>query len=267
MLQQVPDAWDIWQTETVGRALGDLGREPVWYYLPEIVVQALPWSVLLWKAGRDSYRRAWKEGDTRERFLWVWFVTQFVILTASAFKHHHYLMAAMPAISLILGRTLAEVWTGIRNGSLVVTGKQIGFLAGVVVAVGVAVAVGISLSWPDLTNNAIGLAACWIATGLLASYLLWQRCWTRYLGTMGLGLMVCYAILMSTVFPNRDSRLPQVAFAQDVRQTVRASQPICVYGLKEEPLVYYLDGPVFRGILRGTQPAVESKRFVGAPHR
>jgi 4-amino-4-deoxy-L-arabinose transferase-like glycosyltransferase len=246
LLQRLPEAWDIWRIETVGRALGHFGSHALWYYLPQVIIQSLPWSVLLWKAGRESFRRAWQAGDQRERFLWVWFITQFVILSASAFKHHHYLMAALPALSLILGRQFALLWSNLRNGSVQITGKQIVGLAGLVIAVGVAAAVGIAETWPNLAATGIAVAVCWIATGLFASYCLAKQFWTSYLGTMGLGLLACYAILMTMIFPHRDSRLPYVEFAQDVRREIPDGNLICVYGLKEDPLVYYLDVAAIR---------------------
>ena len=62
------------------------------------------------KPAAKVFKRPGNKATRRERFLWVWFFTQFVILSASAFKHHHYLMAAMPALSVdpgpILGRPL-----------------------------------------------------------------------------------------------------------------------------------------------------------------
>jgi 4-amino-4-deoxy-L-arabinose transferase-like glycosyltransferase len=246
LLRRVPEAWDIWQTETIGRALGELGREPVWFYIPQIVVQALPWSFLLWTAGKDSYRRAWKEGDRRERFLWVWFFTQLAILTASAFKHHHYLMAAMPALSLILGRTLHKVWSSLRDGTIPFGRKHIVLLIGGYGTVGGTVAVGVSLRWPHLQSAAVMLGLIIAASGLLIGYLASMRLWTPALIALGIGFVASYAIATATIFPNRDRRLPYVEFAKSVREAVPANKVIVLYGLKEDPLVYYLDGPVCR---------------------
>ena len=246
LLKRVPEAWEIWQTETVGRALGVFGRDPFWFYVPQVFMQALPWSVLLWKAGRESFQRAWKTGDARERFLWVWFLTQFVILSISAFKHHHYLMAAMPALSLILGRTLASLWSDLRNGLVEITRRHVLTLASAALMTGVGAAVGISLKWPHLMAVAVVLGMSVLFAGLFCSFWLARRKWTAAAITAGLGFALCYGLITAAIFPNRDRRLPTVEFARNVRQVVPAGQPLCVYGLKEDPIVYYLEDPAFR---------------------
>ncbi|MCA9070836.1 MAG: glycosyltransferase family 39 protein, partial [Planctomycetaceae bacterium] len=246
LLQRVPEAWDIWQTETVGRALGDLGREPFWFYVPQVFVQALPWSLLLWKAGRDSFKKAWKQGDKRERFLWVWFITQFLILTASAFKHHHYLMAAMPAISLILGRTLVETWQELKAGKITLSMKYAILSAVLFVVGGMGAAFGLSHRWPHLTSADISLGLCLGIGGVLWCLFLRKQLWKSAATTAGVGFVVCYAIVTATIFPNRDRRLPTVAFAEEIREVVSASESVCVFGLKEDPVVYYLPGPKYR---------------------
>jgi 4-amino-4-deoxy-L-arabinose transferase-like glycosyltransferase len=36
VVERVPAAWEVWRHETLGRALGELGSQPVWYYLPHV---------------------------------------------------------------------------------------------------------------------------------------------------------------------------------------------------------------------------------------
>jgi len=246
LLQRVPEAWEIWQAETVGRALGALGREPIWFYVPQVFLLALPWSVLLGKAGKTSFQKAWQEGDRRERFLWVWFITQFAILSASAFKHHHYLMAAMPAVSLILGREVAAFWTDLRSGKILFKKSHVVALAVGFVVLGVGAAIGVSLRWPHLSDAAVNLGIGIAVSGLITSFCLARRRWSQTLTAAGFGFAICYAIVTAVIFPNRDSRQAAVEFASRLRNVVPAERPVCVYGLKEDPLVYYLEGPVFR---------------------
>jgi hypothetical protein len=246
LLRRVPEAWNIWQTETLGRALGDLGREPVWFYVPQVFLLSLPWSVLLWRAGKESYQRAWKDGDRRERFLWVWFFTPFLILSASAFKHHHYLMAAMPSLSLILGRTLHASYLEIRNGTVPVGNKQILWLLVTTGTVAAGTAIGVSIRWPHLVSLAVALGLCIMGTGIVLAWCLSKRMWTAVLASLGLGFVMSYAIATALIFPNRDRRLTHVEFAESVRKVVPMNQKVFVYGLNEDPLIYYLDGPVCR---------------------
>ena len=108
VLQQVPDAWQVWKQETMGRAIGSLGTRPWWYYFPYLLSLPLPWTGFVLFALPASWRKACKERDPRERFLWVWIISSVAILTLSADKHKHYLMAMLPAFSLLAGQSF--VW-------------------------------------------------------------------------------------------------------------------------------------------------------------
>ncbi len=238
VLRQIPDAWEIWQAETVGRAIGQLGRQPVWFYLPQVVALMLPWSLLLpWMWPRSLQRL--RQGDERERFLWIWFCVQFAILTASAFKHHHYLMAALPAVSLTLGRTLSEVVVELRSG-------QRQFWRGWVVvnlvsgcAITAASSAVVGRKWPHLVLPT-GVAMACLSVGLLAASVFFvQRRWRSGLVSVTAGFGVCYVLVMGWIFPSRDGRLADVRFAAELTEKSLPA-PIRVYGLKEHPVVYYL---------------------------
>jgi 4-amino-4-deoxy-L-arabinose transferase-like glycosyltransferase len=253
VLRQLPQAWAVWQTETVGRAVGELGREPVWFYLPEVFVQLAPWSLLLPLAAARSWRLAWGQAGVavpsdevrRERFLWVWFGTQFLVLSASAFKHHHYLMAALPAVALILGRTLAEVAAEFRDGRRVFSRRvAASWILAAVFAGGVAYAV-VSRRWPHLGPPTLVMAVCLSVGTTVAAACLSRRQWTASVAAAGFTFVGCYVAVMGWIFPGRDSRLPVGRFADDVRRE-HPQDAVCVFGLKEVPVVYYLAEPVFR---------------------
>ncbi len=152
----------------------------------------------------------------------------------------------MPALSIILGRTLHAVCSELREGTIQLTKKHILWLTGIAGAVAVGVAVGISLRWPHLISPAIWLGLTIAGTGLLLGYFLSKPHWTPVLVCLGLGFATSYAIVTAVIFPNRDRRQPYVEFAESVRELVPVNQPIVLYGLKEDPLVYYLPGSVCR---------------------
>lgn len=261
LLQRVPEAWKIWQAETVGRALGDLGSEPFWFYVPQIAMQTLPWAPLLWWAIPRSYRLAWgretgnvdvtnsaaNTAQQRERFLWTWFGVQFCILTASAFKHHHYLMAALPALSLIIGRTLGEMCTWAFREQQRLSQRAAVVLSSILIAVGVVAPWIVYRKWPHLLNPVIAVGICLAVVGPLAIWQLRLGQLTRGFALAGVAAAAMYMSIIGWIFPGRDHRLPFVRFASDVRAVADASQAsVCVFGLKEDPLVYYLDQPTFR---------------------
>ena len=244
VLRQIPNAWEIWQAETVGRAIGQLGRQPIWYYLPRVFALMLPWSLLMplmWRRSVDRLRG----GDERERFLWIWFGVQFAILTASAFKHHHYLMAALPSVSMTLGRTLAEVACEMRSGQRRFSRS---WLIGNAIAGGSVTVIGVLIvnrKWPHLVGpTAFALAS--ISIGILAASLFLNRQrWRAGVVSAALGFGGAYILVMGWIFPSRDGRLADVKFASELAVKPLPA-PIHVFDLKEHPVVYYLPDPVTR---------------------
>ncbi len=244
VLRQIPNAWEIWQAETVGRAIGDLGRQPIWYYFPRVFMLMLPWSLLMPLMWSRSVERL-RSGDERERFLWIWFGVQFAILTASAFKHHHYLMAALPSVSMTLGRTLAEVAREMRSGQRQISRR---WLIGNAIAGCSITVIGVTMvnrKWPHLAGpTAFALASMSIGI-LAASLFLNRRHWRAGLLSAALGFGAAYVLVMGWIFPNRDGRLADVKFASELAVKPLPA-PIRVFDLKEHPVVYYLPDPVTR---------------------
>jgi 4-amino-4-deoxy-L-arabinose transferase-like glycosyltransferase len=98
LLQQHPDALALWEHHTLGRLdpATAFNPKPAWYYLTTLPWQLLPWTLVMLPAVPVSLRRAWCEPHSADRWLWVWFVTLFVVLSAARGKHHHYLIYALP---------------------------------------------------------------------------------------------------------------------------------------------------------------------------
>jgi 4-amino-4-deoxy-L-arabinose transferase-like glycosyltransferase len=90
--------------ENLSRFVGGSGHShPVYYYIPYLFSQSLPWSlflpVLLWDLFRKGFRT---DGD--ELFLKLWFLVMFLFFSVSVGKRPVYLLPLYPAISLLLAR-------------------------------------------------------------------------------------------------------------------------------------------------------------------
>ena len=239
LLSRVPEAWEIWQAETVGRAIGVLGRQPVWFYIPQTIVMTLPWAPLLVRGIPESWRRAWRTGDLQEQFLWLWFGVHFVILTASAFKHHHYLLAAVPALTVPMARVLVRLVEQLNSGRLRVSGRLAGFSVFAYVLGGVAAPLLVSRKWPGLLPPALVAGLLVAAGGSLVAVLLW-RGRLRFAAVAGAVVFAgCYMAVMGWIIPGRDSRRATVDFAARVARQHPAEE-VVVFGLKEHPVLYYL---------------------------
>ena len=137
---RVPEAADAWAVQVGGRAAGGLGVRPLWFYPRELLTLSLPWTplwvaaawfvvrrhapvaVAAWRgaAGRRLDRRtraAWRavagRGDAarrrfdRDLFPPVWVAVTVAILSVSLGRNRHYLLPALPVLSLLAGRAAA----------------------------------------------------------------------------------------------------------------------------------------------------------------
>jgi len=78
---------------------------PPWYYVWNLALDVLPWSVALPAALAAAWRR---RADPATRFVLVWAAVMVVGLSLAATKTAHYLLSAYPAIAVLV----AIWWTG-----------------------------------------------------------------------------------------------------------------------------------------------------------
>lgn len=115
--------WSFFVYHNLERALGTseaLKAGPVWFYIPRLLVDAFPWSLLypamwlwLWRSrGRWLFKPAEGTGsgpiDPRYLFLFTWAVSLFAFLSFVSFKRADYLLPVYPAMALILAGWLGE---------------------------------------------------------------------------------------------------------------------------------------------------------------
>jgi 4-amino-4-deoxy-L-arabinose transferase-like glycosyltransferase len=246
LLQQFPDAWDVWRRETVGRAVGELGYKPIWFYLPYILWLTLPWTPLALSAIPASWNRAWKRADARERFLWVWFLTQLYIVSVSANKHEHYLMATLPMCSLLIGQRFAVMVQRVQDGKPLLTGRAALFWY--VVALAGAVAVPIvtisrihSLRIPCLMISVILGTGCPLTVWLIRNNKASSGGYVFLAVFLG-----CFITATGWIIPRQDHRVAATSFAKEIREELTSNIEICVYGMGQDGVVYYLNSPVRR---------------------
>ena len=148
---RVPAAADVWLVQTAGRAGGAFGvRSPLFYPL-QALLMTVPWTpcwvwgtVLLVRRYRGGLRLGGDDGqgarlDRRLRRAWrrltagppervrrvhrdlfpvVWIAATVAVLSLSLGRNRHYLIPALPACSLLAGRTIAVSLTLARRGRL-----------------------------------------------------------------------------------------------------------------------------------------------------
>jgi len=262
LLRAVPEAASVWQEETVGRAVGFLGRKPIWFYLPQILWMALPWTGLILQAIPSSFRRAWRRpgprevhfglplwraGDARDRFMWVWFLVVFAIITISADKHKHYAIAAMPMLSMLAGQQAAVIRRRAREGRRIVSPAMAIATCVLGIVSGVGLVLFVPGNWPELAaptyivSAVLAIGVCAIAWLLVKKKptAAWCTCLVVFLG--------CYIPAIGWMVPARDRWQVIANFADDVRGALPArQQDVAVYQMGMHAVVCYLDSPVHR---------------------
>jgi hypothetical protein len=88
--------------ENLSRFVGGSGHShPVYYYIPYLFLQTLPWSLFLPVLLRDLFKKgSHKSGDVL--FLKLWCLVMFLFFSISAGKRPVYLLPLYPALSLLL---------------------------------------------------------------------------------------------------------------------------------------------------------------------
>jgi 4-amino-4-deoxy-L-arabinose transferase-like glycosyltransferase len=234
-------------TETVAFASGATHyREPLWFYVGPVLYLLAPWTPLIILAVPTGWRRAWREGDERERFLWVWFIIQFFALSLSVGKSPKYILPALPALCLIAAQRFETIAT--RLSFKPGRAAPVKFVAyTIVLSLGILACTVIVLShfWPALASQWRITAVVFGAGLALAAYYWasdarWKAVWTGVGASLG-----CYLIITATVLPYFDAVRPAAEFAQKV--TAPPERQLVVYHLDRPPITFYLKG----------QPAVE----------
>ena len=110
-------AWFYFINEHVLRFLGkriphDYYSGPVWYYLPRLLGFLFPWSFHLLL----SFARAERGGDSRTTgFLWAAWLTPLLFFSLSSAKANYYMVAALPALALLLALQLESLASAGRS--------------------------------------------------------------------------------------------------------------------------------------------------------
>ncbi|HEV8725320.1 MAG TPA: glycosyltransferase family 39 protein [Candidatus Binatia bacterium] len=113
--------------ENLGRFVGGSGHShPIYYYIPYLFSQSLPWSLFLPLLLWDVFKAPIRPDDDR-LFLKLWFLVMFVFFSISVGKRPVYLLPLFPALSLLLAAWFYEA-TSAGKGRLAIY-RGIGIIA------------------------------------------------------------------------------------------------------------------------------------------
>ena len=278
--------------ENLERFFGGSGHShPVYYYIPYLFSQGLPWSLFLPFVLWDSFKNgAFSNHDSL--FLKVWFFVMFVFFSISAGKRPVYLLPLYPPLAL-----LTAAWFYRQVTAL---GRRIYFYRSIAVVAGVAGLVLFMITLGALWNhdpgwffapierllkpkdranlviirNALATFGWSFTIVSLLSGLLWLSfagcLWTGKLQS-GTKRLVLISILLA--FVTRAMVVPVMAeaksyraFMAEVNQQVKPGDKLYLYGdsFNSDPVIFYRGGPI--DTLKQPAEVISNKSGSGAQY-
>jgi 4-amino-4-deoxy-L-arabinose transferase-like glycosyltransferase len=195
-------------TETWARMTTDELRrtEPIWFFLPVLLVGTFPWSIVALSSVR--LKTSWEESNDRRvrLYLWLWIVIPLVFFSLSRGKQEQYVLPLVPAVALLVASRWSSCRKGVRFGS-VVWGL-----------VGAAFLLVAALGMPGLdparvaSETATYFAVSFGAAAIVGAVIAWLGARTRrHLAVIGLALpLLAFPVvsisLMESVAADRSAR-------------------------------------------------------------
>jgi 4-amino-4-deoxy-L-arabinose transferase-like glycosyltransferase len=136
----------IFLGQTTERVAGSFSHgRPFWWYAPMLLALLFPWIVwpTLWRGVRAA---DWRR-DPGLRFVAVWLVGAFVVLSLFTDKQPHYFLPAVPAFALLAGRALTAVGAfEAKSWAVLVPVVPFAVVGGALVVLGIRPDVALSLA-------------------------------------------------------------------------------------------------------------------------
>jgi 4-amino-4-deoxy-L-arabinose transferase-like glycosyltransferase len=231
--------------ENVGRFTETVGVQArgLFFYLPVIVTDTLPWSLCLpaaivaWR--RDTHDPA--EADTRRirTLLLLWIVVTVVFFSLSQTKQDLYIFPIVAAIAALGADFIARAWRATRfHWPLTITLTLLG-IAMVLLGVGVLFVFGGERT-VYATDGAQTSALIAIIGGVMVAGVPW---WRRYRAAVCAALVVFIAfnwILAVRTLPAFERYKPVVPLADVIRRQAGADDVIAHFDVALPSMVFYL---------------------------
>ncbi len=214
--------------------------KPFWFFLPVLLVGFFPWTAFVVQAVHRSLPRSWRErtGEKEAVFLMLWAGLVFLFFSASDSKLIPYILPVLPPLALIVGRYLADLWSGGRARGLR-AGYAVLLVLSVVVVIGLVVLphyrteLDVKVFLPHLR-----LIIATVVLGSAATWLLHRRGGPRG-GFIALtATTVLFCIACSSAMPHLDTRSIK-DIALQLKHHLRSGDEVISYQ------TYYQDLPVY----------------------
>lgn len=216
--------------------------EPVWYFVPVLLLGSLPWTLPM----LDALARAWQHDASPSasfqprRFLLIWIVFIFLFFSLSSSKLQSYIAPILPALALLTGARLARLTTR----TLLWYTLPLALLA--------ALGLWFAPRMVEMASDEARLtlyrtfahwvmiaAAVWLTSILAGLYLLHRARIRPALITLAAGALLAWQILISghNEFAPSNSAYH---IAQQIKPWLRDDAPVYIVGMYDQTLPFYL---------------------------
>jgi len=220
--------------ERFTQGVGVSQPRPPWFYLPVVLSDSFPISILLFAAAA-----AWKERTRIETLLWCWIGTIVVFFSFSAGKQDLYIFPIVPAVAALGGtalqRGLSDArWTPWLTRTLAVTGAILAVVGAAVVWLFDSAGRVYALEGAPIVG-AIGLAG-----GVLTFVLAQSRRAAAAAVTLLAALVAVNWMFVLRVLPEFERYKPVPAFSAVLRERLAPGDTVAHYQVALPSMVFYL---------------------------
>ncbi|MDD4818340.1 MAG: glycosyltransferase family 39 protein [Victivallaceae bacterium] len=254
----------------IGSVYSDGEFMPVYYYIPKMFAEALPWSPIAVAALIVCFRRLIRlRFSTGSVFLLMWLVTGFVFFSLSALKRGDYLLPLYPALAILTARAfelgaekIPKLWKHWRivlwtAGGLLAALYALS-VSGLLIRAGnycvtheirhIAARDAKSLiMFSEFANGlwlwtALGVIIVLLALRQLGRYLEQRRIMAAFVLTATM-IMAAYTAFYGWIEPATDVQKSVKPFIPEARKFWPADKPVVYYSEFNTELVYFMDRP------------------------
>jgi 4-amino-4-deoxy-L-arabinose transferase-like glycosyltransferase len=214
--------------QTAGRIIDSFAhQEPWWYYLPTLLVVALPWVVVMAPAMIEALRR-WRSLDRRRLLLAVYPVTTLLLLTLVSGKALHYTLPMLPPLCLVTAGWMTASTS--RSGIAAALAGAYSVLTGIVVVMAIPHLPDLDLSW----TLQVVLAGSLLFPGSIAVAAVWRRQCRVAIISVAVAGPLFLSLCMLILSPTFDRLLSLRPFGEAYSQVaeVSAGDPVVVAKLQ-----------------------------------
>jgi len=239
VLVHIPTAASVWGSESIGRAMGQIGREePAYFYLLRLPILVLPWTYFFLHGVWRAIRRAVSGAGDRDWLLFIgaWLLLPLIGFSMAVGKQDHYILPALPAAAIYVAMAMSELFSpaAARAGKRVAAAHGTAFLGA-----GVAAVLYVLWAHPAYQVGGVLLGSLLVAAGALALVLAVRG---RLYGgqvVLAAALLIALPLAWTTMIGPIDKATEAKRFGQDVAGLVPPETPVFFLTEENATVIFY----------------------------